>query len=478
MTDTLLKLAQNAQFRKLVRTSGLPIPMPQTLARAAGAWVERPLVDRAIVVGAAAGPRHHATLAGTLAPAGASAYVVGRPDWVQPFIAQGEAYGRPPVAVSVGDVLEELRPHALVFDASGVSSPSDLKALYDFFHGWLRTLQSSGRIVVLGRVIAALENAEEQATQVALDGFIRSLAKEVGKKGVTAQLVRVGDGAEDYLAAPLRFLLSDRSTFVTGQVLVVAKPTVDPESFQWTRPLDSKVALVTGAARGIGAATAHALGSLGAHVICLDRPQDDGPLGRVAQEVGGSTLLQDITEDGAAERIARDIMALKGGVDVVVHNAGITRDKTLARMKSEWWDQAVDVNLGAVCRITERLRKDVLNPKGRLLFLSSVAGIAGNYGQTNYGASKAGVAGYARALATACAKQGITANAIAPGFIETRLTDAMPVAIREVGRRFNALSQGGHAYDVANVIAFLASPGAQGVSGQVIRVCGGNLIGA
>ena len=109
-------------------------------------------------------------------------------------------------------------------------------------------------------------------------------------------------------------------------------------------------------------------------------------MARVAQEVGGSTLLQDITEDEAAERIASECTR-RGGVDIVVHNAGITRDKTLARMTREYWDQAVAVNLGAVCRITERLRDGVLNKNGRLIFLSTVVGIR-NYGQTNYGASR------------------------------------------------------------------------------------------
>jgi len=452
--------------------------MPQELARAQGAWLERPLEERSIVVGSAADPSCLDAIASCLAPAGANAYVVGRPQWIRPFVAQGEAYGRPPVMVPAGELLEGVRPQSLVFDASGVVSPSDLGSLHDFFHGWLRALQPSGRIVIVGRAIESVSGATERASQVALDGFIRSLAKEVGKRGVTAQLIRVQDGAEHALNGPLRFLLSDRSTFVTGQILRVGKAKGASKVPQWTRPLDSKVALVTGAARGIGAATAHALGSLGAHVVCLDRPDDDSLVARVAQDVGGSTLLQDITQEGASEHIASDLASRFGGVDIVVHNAGITRDKTLARMKREYWEQAVAVNLGAVCQITDRLRKDVLNKDGRLIFLSSVAGIAGNYGQTNYGAAKAGVAGYACALADECAELGVTANAVAPGFIETRLTDAMPVAIREVGRRFNALSQGGHPYDVANVIAFLATPGAQGISGQTIRVCGGNLIGA
>jgi 3-oxoacyl-[acyl-carrier protein] reductase len=136
------------------------------------------------------------------------------------------------------------------------------------------------------------------------------------------------------------------------------------------------------------------------------------------------------------------------------------------------------VNLTSVHRITERLLGGLLRDEGRIICLSSVAGIGGNMGQTNYSASKAGVIGLVRYFARLLANRGITANAIAPGFIETRLTAAIPVAIREVGRRLNNLGQGGQPIDVANAIDFLASPGAQGITGQVLRVCGGAMIGA
>jgi 3-oxoacyl-[acyl-carrier protein] reductase len=163
---------------------------------------------------------------------------------------------------------------------------------------------------------------------------------------------------------------------------------------------------------------------------------------------------------------------------VVVHNAGVTRDKTLARMKPELWDQAVDINLGAVVRITQVLLEGTLRDEGRIVCLSSVAGIAGNMGQTNYAASKRGIIGYIENLAPAVAKRGITVNAIAPGFIETRLTAAMPVAIREVARRLSALGQGGQPRDVAEAITFLSTPGADGITGRVLRVCGGAFVGA
>jgi 3-oxoacyl-[acyl-carrier protein] reductase len=148
-------------------------------------------------------------------------------------------------------------------------------------------------------------------------------------------------------------------------------------------------------------------------------------------------------------------------------------------MKAEQWELAVDINLGAVVRITDTLiARGLLRDGGRVVCLSSVAGIAGNVGQTNYAASKAGIIGFVRALAPRLASRGITVNAIAPGFIETRMTAAIPMMIREAGRRLSALGQGGQPEDVGQAIAFLSQPAAVGITGQILRVCGGALIGA
>ena len=251
-----------------------------------------------------------------------------------------------------------------------------------------------------------------------------------------------------------------------------------PARIPFVRALDGKVALVTGAARGIGAATAELLANEGAHVVCLDRPQDDALVSQVARKIGGSLLLADLGVLDAASTIVSELRQQHGGVDIVVHNAGVTRDKTLAKMKPEQWNQAIDVNLASVVKITAALLEGGLRDDGRIVCLSSVAGIAGNMGQTNYAASKAGIIGYVRKLAKHTASRGITVNAIAPGFIETRLTAAIPVMIREVGRRLSNLGQGGLPQDVGEAITFLATPGAYGINGQVLRVCGGALIGA
>ncbi len=167
-----------------------------------------------------------------------------------------------------------------------------------------------------------------------------------------------------------------------------------------------------------------------------------------------------------------------GGVDIVVHNAGITRDKRLMNMKRDGFASAIAVNLTAPERITaELLSQGLVNPNGRIVGVASIAGIAGNLGQTNYAASKAGVIGLVESLADEL-EDGITINAVAPGFIETKMTAAVPFATREVGRRLNALSQGGLPVDVAETIAWYANPASTAVNGNVVRVCGQMMLGA
>ncbi len=481
MSDFLLELSKNPNTRKLIQTLGLPIPLPQSLERARGPWEERPLADRRVVVGSTLGGQLSSVLAVSLASAGAEPILA--PGWLDeaPFKAAGEAYGRPPRTL---DVAGEAPFWALVFDATGIKDPTGLRALYDFYHPVVGKLARSGRVVVVGRALEDVGEPAAAAAQMALDGFVRSLAKEVGRKGATANLVRVDGDAQGRVPPLVRFLLSPRAAFITGQPIRVslqAAPAAGSDGeVPWTRPLEGKVVLVTGAARGIGAATVKLLAAEGAKVACLDRPVDDAPLSQIAREIGGTPILADVSDPDAPAKIAAELQQRLGGVDVVVHNAGITRDKTLGKMKPELWDQTIDVNLAAVARINDVLAgvKGPLRDGGRIICLSSVAGIAGNMGQTNYAASKAGIIGYVRALAPKVAGRGITVNAIAPGFIETRLTAAIPVVIREVGRRLSALGQGGLPEDIGQLVTFLASPGAQGVTGQIIRDCGGALIGA
>jgi 3-oxoacyl-[acyl-carrier protein] reductase len=477
MTDTLVELSNNPWFRQGVKQLGLPIPTPQKLSRAKGARVERPMDGQTIAISCGGGAVD-AALATTISEAGGTACLIGQSEPSSAWQRAAEAYGRPISLGMVDAPSADMRAAALIFDATQLKTPEDLRQLYDFFHHWLPTLQRCGRVIVIGRPPEDQTSAAKSAAQAGLDGFVRSVTREIGRKGATANVVYVAQRAEKRLGSLLRFLLSKRSAFLSGQPWRIGSLVKTKTGAPLTQPLEHKVALVTGAARGIGAATARLLAAEGATVVCLDRPGDEDAASAVAQEVGGIPLMLDITDPDAPTRIAQFLNTEFGGVDIVIHNAGITRDKTLARMKPEWWDQAVDVNLGAVLRINDRLFKDVLRQDGRIVCLSSVAGLAGNPGQTNYAASKAGLVGYVRAAAPELAKRGIAINAVAPGFIETRLTQAIPVVTREAGRRMSALGQGGEPQDVAELITYLSTPGAAGTTGQVIRACGGMFLGA
>jgi len=472
MSDLLLQIGKNQRARALVSTLGLPIPLPVSLRRDAGPFRERPLADAVVVVAGTAESELGPIVAETLAIAGADAFVGGPDALAAPFAAPGEAYGRPARPLSALDPTR--RPSAIVFDATGIRTVRGLRALRDAVGPLVSTLARSGRIVVLGRPIGDVP--EEAAAAGALEGFVRSVAKEIGRHGSTANLVRVERGAEARLGPVLSFLLSRRSAFVTAQPWTVdARATFSGEAPR-VRSLEKKTALVTGAARGIGAATARRLAEEGAHVICLDRPADDGPTSQLSRSIGGTALLVDLGQEDAASRIA-EAVGSRGGVDVVVHNAGITRDKTLARMSDAQWDDVLRVNLEAVVQTHEALEPS-LREGGRVVCLSSIAGLAGNVGQSAYGASKSGIVGFVSSLASRLASRGITVNAVAPGFIETRLTAAIPTFVREAGRRLAALGQGGLPGDVAEVITFLSTPGAAGITGRTLRVCGGALIGA
>ncbi|MCA6064454.1 3-oxoacyl-ACP reductase [Thalassolituus marinus] len=366
---------------------------------------------------------------------------------------------------------------ALVFDASGFKDGNDLNQLYYFFNPVMRKLNGNGRVIVLGRPHMSAENGEQAAAMRALEGFSRSVAKEVGKKSATAQAIYVETGAEANLDSAFRFVISAKSAYVDGQVITVRK--AEAISYpDWHKPLAGKVALVTGASRGIGESIARTLARDGAKVVGLDIPPAEADLQRVMSEIDGVVLVGDISSSEAPQLISDKLKELGGG-DIIIHNAGITRDKTLANMPEHWWNMTIDINLSAEERINHALfEQGTLNNGGRIVCVSSMNGIAGQTGQTNYAASKAGVIGYVQYMADELLEKGITINAVAPGFIETAMTDAIPVITREIGRRLNSLSQGGQPVDVAETIAFFSNPASSGVTGNIVRVCGQSLIGA
>jgi 3-oxoacyl-[acyl-carrier protein] reductase len=369
----------------------------------------------------------------------------------------------------------------LVLDATGITTPAGLKGLHEFFTPVLRNLGHSARVVVVGTTPDAASSTDERIAQRALEGFTRSLGKEL-RNGSTVQLVYLSPQAKPAatgLESTMRFILSGKSAYVDGQVFYVGEADATPPG-DWDRPLDGKVAIVTGAARGIGATIAEVFARDGARVVAIDVESAAETLAETASRVGGTALWLDVTANDAVDKIAehlRDHYA--GHADILVNNAGITRDKLLANMDDARWDAVLAVNLLAPLRLTEGLvGNGSIGEGGRVVGLSSMAGIAGNRGQTNYATTKAGMIGLTQALAPELYDKGITINAVAPGFIETQMTAAIPLATREVGRRLNSLLQGGQPVDVAEAIAYFASPASNAVTGNVIRVCGQAMLGA
>lgn len=374
---------------------------------------------------------------------------------------------------------------AVVVVLSGIERPEDASAPVMALSATLRRLASNGRVVTVSRAPADSDSPEIAAAREGVDGFLRSVAKEL-RYGATGNGIQVTDDApvdSPSVLATLRFFLSARSAFVDGQVLRVGTSVADVgvTGTSWDQPLAGKVAVVTGAARGIGAQVARTLARDGAKVVVVDVPAAGEALAKVANEIKGTALQLDVTADDAGARILEHARARHGGLDVLVHNAGILRDKLLANMSADKWDAVVAVNLAAQLRITEYLLgANGFSSAPRIVSLASTSGIAGNRGQANYAFSKAGVIGHTRAFARLLAAPGGpggTANAVAPGFIETDMTASIPFVQREVARRVASLQQGGQPVDVAEAIAFLASPAAAGVNGQVLRVCGQNVVG-
>ena len=445
MSDRYQSFTSTPIGKLLVKNLGLPNPV------ALDRWTEgAPLVDGTVVVGG--NGRLDAALTTALDNLGVA------------FVretTEGEKY------------------KALVFDATGITDTAGLVALQEFFTPLMRSLKNCARVVVLGTNPAQTDSAAARVAQRALEGFTRSLGKEIGK-GSTVNLVYVAPKAEDTIESTLAFFLSPKSAYVSGQVARLgatgttkAEPVADQAN-----PLAGKVALVTGASRGIGEQIARVLHRDGATVVGLDVPQAASELQSVMKEIDGDWLTLDITNADAPQRIAQHLKDKHGGVDVVVHNAGVTMDKKLANQTPERFGKVLQINLEAPERITAALLDGgVINDNGRIIGVASIAGIAGNLGQTSYAASKAGVIGFVDSLAGEL-KNGITINAVAPGFIITQMTAAVPFATREVGQRLNALSQGGLPIDVAETIAWYASPASTAVNGNVVRVCGQMMLGA
>src|SRR5262245_9034239 len=241
--------------------------------------------------------------------------------------------------------------------------------------------------------------------------------------------------------------------------------------------LSGTVALVTGASRGIGRAVAGALAAAGCHVVLGAR--DESRAKQAADDItarGGQAwgLAMDVARRESVERAFQTILAERGRIDHLVNNAGITRDTLLLRMKAEQWDEVLATNLSGVFHCTQAALKPMLKQRsGRIVNVSSVVGLAGNVGQANYAASKAGIIGFTKSVAREVASRGITVNAVAPGFVETDMTKEMSEAAREAITQNIPMGRVGRAEDVAGAVLFLLSDAAAYITGQVLGVDGG-----
>ncbi|MFN8119518.1 MAG: 3-oxoacyl-ACP reductase [Micropruina glycogenica] len=365
---------------------------------------------------------------------------------------------------------------AVLVDASQVATVDQLEQVRAVLRPAMRGLEPSGRVIIVAADPATASSVEQAAVRQALDGIMRSVGKEL-RAGATANLVQVADSTTPaQLGVVLQFLLSGRSAYVDGQPLVLADVATTPAP-------EGRIVVVTGAARGIGAAIARRFAADGARVVVVDVPMAGEALAGVANELHGTALQLDITVPDAGARIAEHIAQRYGDgarIGALVHCAGILRDRMLANLDEVRWASVLQVNLAAQLRMNEVL----LDPSvaggladgARIVAVASTSGWAGNKGQTNYAASKAGVMGMVRALAPSVAERGIVVNGVAPGFIETDMTASIPVIDREIFRRSSSLLQGGKPADVAEAIVFLADPETP-MNGQVVRVCGQLIVG-
>ena len=447
MSDSYLKLVNTKLGRKIISALGLPTPL--ILTRESSDKPHRLTAN--LLLGASSNALYGDAIAGAL------------------------------VNTEITSVAADTDKSCyLLFDASGIQSTAQAQQLYQFFHDHLRKLPRCGRVLIIGRAPNSADNVDYAVAQRGLVGFTKSVAKEIGRKGATANLLYVSNGGEQALAAPLRFLLSAGCAYTNGQVVTAYAPvTGQLAEPNWQRPLEGKTVVVTGAARGIGLAMSEVLARDGATVIGVDVPQAQAQLETAMSALGGIPLALDITADDAPQRLI-DCCASQGEkLQGIVHNAGITRDKMLSRMTEQQWRLLIDINIGSIQRINQALlATQMLDNGGRIVGVASISGIAGNLGQSNYAYSKSAVIGMVDSMSCICGERGITINAVAPGFIETQMTAAIPFATRQFGRRLCSLSQGGLPVDVAEVVAFYLSPQAAGINGNTLRVCGQNIMGA
>jgi 3-oxoacyl-[acyl-carrier protein] reductase len=461
MSDPWLELGRNPLARRVLQRVGLKTP-PQLL-RSNRPWADEVLADKRILFnrgglfeqalssGLSAAKAHLHSLAST------SSHESSEPE---PQVFQ-----------------------ASLFDGTHIQNIRDLEQLYQFFRPQLRRMGFNHRIVILARATQEEGSPEVHACAQAIEGFARSLSKELGPKGVYVNTIRVPCQSPSHASLRLiplcTYLLADYSSFMTGQTLSLDLQGPPLSELPLGGSLAGKRVLVTGAAQGIGHAIARRYAEEGAHVIGLDRPEAKEALEDLVKSIEGESILCDLNGPQSIPSILTQLERAPAPLDILIHNAGITRDRSLFAMKPDHWQAVLHLNLEVVHDLTMAiLQRGMIASQGRVLCMSSIVGIAGNYGQTNYSAAKAGLIGLVKGLSQHLGRDGTTANAIAPGFIETAMTSDLPFLAKQFGRRLCSLNQGGTPEDVAELVCFLGSPAAQGINGSVLRICGGNFLGA
>ena len=374
----------------------------------------------------------------------------------------------------------ETRYAAVVLGLTGLTHPSELGAPVLELAGVLKRLARGGRVVTVSRAATADDAPAVAAARQGVDGLLRSIAKEL-RGGATGNGLVLADDVP--VTAPsvvgaLRFFLSSRSAFVDGQLLAVDSAAGSlPQD--WDRPLAGRVAVVTGAARGIGESIADTLARDGATVVAVDVPAAGEQLVAVANRVRGTALQLDVTAPDAGARILEHALQRHGRIDIVVHNAGITRDKLLANMtpgqvgvgargehRLAAGDQRGAADLG---RLHRRARGSSRSRRPRASRATA--------GSPTTRRPRAASSAWSARPHPCSRRSAAPRTPWRPGFIETEMTARIPAVTRQVARRLNSLQQGGQPVDVAETVAFLASPAAGGVVGRVLRVCGQNLVG-
>ena len=237
--------------------------------------------------------------------------------------------------------------------------------------------------------------------------------------------------------------------------------------------MKDKVVLITGASGGIGKAIAKKFAAAGAEVALNDIAPSEEALKSFSQEIGAKYFLADVSKLEKVEKMVEEIQKEFGRLDVLVNNAGITQDRTLAKMTKEEWQKVIDVNLTGDFNCSKSALPLLIVNQGNIVNISSLVGQRGNFGQTNYAAAKAGIIGFTKSLAKEVGRLGVRVNAIAPGFIETRLTENLPPEVTETVKKFTPLGRFGKPEEVANLIFFLASDQANFITGAVVNIDGG-----